>query len=131
MTSRERHGANRPLWDHVHPAIRRIALGLIVWTVGAVWVLFSHSYYGPLLYGVVTLLVGFFVLLPMVLLRMGRQGTEHSPSFGDWMNGQFDTASGPIEAREAAIMILLIPMAVAFGMTALGVIEFLTAEGIL
>jgi hypothetical protein len=131
MKSRERHGANRPLWNHVHPAIRRIALGLIVWTVGAVWVLFSHSYYGPLLYGVVTLLVGFFVLLPMTLFRLGRQGLERSPSFGDWMNGRFDTASGPIEAREAAIMILLVPMAVAVGMTALGLIEFLTAEGLL
>jgi len=131
MTNREGHGANRPLWDHVHPAVRHIALGLIVWTLGAVWVLFSHSYYGPLLYGVVTLLVGFFVLLPMILLRMGPQDQGPSSSFHTWLNGRFDTATGPIEAREAAVMILLIPMAVAVGMTALGLIEFLTAEGVL
>jgi hypothetical protein len=131
MTNRERIGANRPLWDHVHPAIRRIALGLIVWTVGAVWVLFSHSYYGPLLYGVVTLLVGVFVLLPMILFRMGRQGSERSPTLGDWLEGRLDTASGPVDARDAAVMILLIPMAVAVGMTALGLAEFLTAEGVL
>jgi hypothetical protein len=131
MTNRERYGANRPLWEHVHPAIRRIALGLIIWTVGAVWVLFSHSYYGPLLYGVVTLLVGLFVILPMILFRIGRRGTERSPSFADWLHGQLDTASGPIDGRDAAIMILLVPMAVAVGMTALGLIEFLTAEGVL
>ena len=131
MVNRERHGANRPVWDHVHPAIRKIALGLIVWTLGAVWVLFSHSYYGPLLYGVVTLLVGLFVLLPIVLLRMGRRDESPSSSFANWLNGRFDTASGPIEAREAAVMILLIPMAVAVGMTALGLGEFLTAEGVL
>jgi hypothetical protein len=94
-------------------------------------VLFSHSYYGPLLYGVVTLLVGFFVLLPMILFRIGRQSAEQSPSLGNWMHGQLDTASGPVDARDAAIMILLIPMAVAVGMTALGLIEFLTAEGFL
>jgi hypothetical protein len=47
------------------------------------------------------------------------------------MHGQLDTASGPVDARDAAIMILLIPMAVAVGMTALGLIEFLTAEGFL
>jgi len=131
MTKRERYGSNRPLWEHVHPAIRRIALGLIAWTIGAVWVLFSHSYYGPLLYGVVTLLVGIFVLLPIVLFRMARQGAEESPSFGTWMHGQLDTASGPVDARDAAIAILLIPIAVAVGMTALGLIEFLTAEGFL
>jgi len=131
MTNRERYGTNRPLWDHVHPFVRHIALALIAWTVVAVWVLFSHSYYGPLLFGVVTLLVAFFVLLPMILFRMGRQGAEHSPTFGDWLHGQLDTASGPIDARDAAIMILLIPMAVAVGMTALGLIEFLTAEGFL
>ena len=131
MTDRERYGANRPLRDHVHPAIRRIALGLIVWTVGAVWVLFSHSYYGPLLYGVVTLLVGVFVLLPMILLRMGPQDKGPPSSFQSWLDGRFDTASGPVEGRDAAIMILLIPMAVAFGMTALGLIEFLVAERVL
>jgi hypothetical protein len=131
MADREKPGANRPLWDHVHPVVRRIALGLIAWTIGAVWVLFSHSYYGPLLYGVVTLLVAFFVLLPMILFRMGRQGDEQSPTFGDWMHGRLDTASGPVDACDAAIMILLIPMAVAVSMTALGLIEFLTAEGIL
>jgi hypothetical protein len=131
MNDRERYGANRPLRDHVHPAIRRIALGLIVWTVGAVWVLFSHSYYGPLLYGFVTLLVGVFVALPMILFRLGPQDKDAPSSFRSWMNGRFDTASGPIEAREAAIMILLIPMAVAAGMTALGLGEYLTAAGLL
>src|SRR5262249_3783992 len=131
MDNRERYGANRPLWSHVHPMIRRVALGLIIWTVGAAGVLFSDSYYGPLLYGVVTMLVGFFALLPMILLRMGRRGAERSPRCGDWMRGQLDPASGPVDARDAAIMILLVPMAVAVGMTALGLIEFLTAEGIL
>jgi hypothetical protein len=62
---------------------------------------------------------------------MGRRDESPSSSFANWLNGRFDTASGPIEAREAAIMILLIPMAVAVGMTALGLGEFLTAEGVL
>ena len=131
MSDRERLGANRPLWDHVHPFVGRVALGLIIWTIGAVWVLFSHSHYGPLLYGVVTFLVSFFVLLPRVLFRIGRQDGEQPPAFREWMHGQLDTATGPVDAGEAALMILLIPMAMAVGMTALGLIEFLTAEGIL
>lgn len=70
MANRERSGANRPLWTDLHPVVGRLALGLIIWTVGAVWVSFSHSYFGPLLFGVVTFLVGIFVLLPRVLFHI-------------------------------------------------------------
>lgn len=75
-------------------------------------------------------MVGFFVLLPLILFRIGRQDGEQAPVCREWMHGRLDTASGPVDARDAAVMILLVPMAVAVGMTALGLIEFLTAEGI-
>jgi len=132
MNHRERIGANRPARLHVHRQVVRIALAAIAWTLAAVWILFSHSYYGPLLFGVVTLLVLMFVVLPWVLLRFGR-GREAEPpvTFREWSDGRFETANGPIEARDAAIMILLLPAAIAVGMTAFGLIEFLTADGIL
>jgi len=132
MRNRESPRANRPLWLGVHPLIPRIALGLIVWSIAAVWVLFSHSYYALLLHGVVTFLVGAFVVVPWVLLRFGRKPDDPpAPKFRDWAHGRFDTASGPIDAREAAIMVLLLPMAVAVGITAFGLIEFLTITGVL
>ena len=80
----------------MHPFVGRIAIGLIVWTVGAVWVLFSHSYYGPLLYGIVTLPVGFFVLLTRVLVRLGPRDAQRPSTFNEWLHGQLDTATGPI-----------------------------------
>jgi hypothetical protein len=132
MTQRERFGANRPRWLHLHPMVGRLAVALIVWAVGAVWVLFG-SYEGPLLYGIVTFLVLTFVALPWTLLRfLRRKGEAAQPStFKDWTGGRFDTASGSIEAGEAAIMILLVPLAVAIGVTGLGLVRILTVLGVL
>ena len=100
-----------------------------------------HSQFGPaaqiavnhplMMFFTLAYVCSWLVFLPMILFRMGQQGAEESPSFGNWMHGQLDTASGPVDARDAAVAILLIPIAVAVGMTALGLIEFLTAEGFL
>jgi hypothetical protein len=131
MNHREAIGGNLPERLHVHRRIVGLALAAIAWTLAAVWILFSHSYYGPLLFGVVTLLVLMFVALPWILLRLGR-GREEQPSlsFREWTHGRFETANGPITAGEAAVMILLLPTTIAVGMTAFGLIEFLSAEGI-
>jgi hypothetical protein len=129
----ERSGQNRPLWLGVHPMVIRLAVGATIWTVAAVWILFSHSYYGILLFSVISFLVTMFLMLPWVLSRIAREtdNPEKHTTFNEWRSGEFDTASGPMKASEAAVMILLIPMAVAVGMTAIGLLELLTAEGVL
>ena len=52
--SRETFGRNRRQSLEVHPVVKRIGIGTVLWTVAAIWILFSHSYYGILLFGVVT-----------------------------------------------------------------------------
>lgn len=84
-----------------------------------------------LLFGVVTFLVGVFVGLPWLLFRLGRNTEPREPNFGSWLDGDFETASGPIDAREAAVLILLVPLSIAVGMTAFGVLAFLSAKGVL
>jgi hypothetical protein len=131
---REGIGANRPAARGVHRAVVRLALGATIWTVLAIWILFSHSYHGILLSGVVTFLAAMFVVLPWVLSRFNRRReppADTAQTFREWREGRFETGSGPVDARDAAIMILLIPMAVAVGMTAIGLLEFLTAAGVL
>jgi hypothetical protein len=129
----ERYGGNRPLWLGVHRTVIRLAVGATIWTIAAVWILFSHSYYGILLFGVVSFLVAMFMLLPWVLSHFARKtdNPDEPATFREWRSGEFDTASGPMKGSEAAVLILLIPMAVAVGMTAIGFLEFLTAEGVL
>ena len=115
----------------VHPVIRRLGIGTILWTVAAIWILFNHSYYGVLLFGVVTLLVAVFVAVPWLLFRLGRRDDASEQSFRDWMDSDFDTASGPVDAREAAVLILLVPLSIAVGMTAFGVLAVLSSAGVL
>jgi hypothetical protein len=123
---------NRRRSVSVHPVVTRLGIGTIVWTLGAIWVLFSRSYYGVLLFGVVTFLVGIFVALPWLLFRFDRKSADPSaPSFRSWLDGDFETASGPMDAREAAVLILLVPLSIAVGMTAFGVLALLSAKGVL
>ena len=115
----------------VHPVIRRLGIGTILWTVAAIWILFNHSYYGVLLFGVVTLLVAVFVAVPWLLFRLGRRDDASEQTFREWMDSDFDTASGPVDAREAAVLILLVPLSIAVGMTAFGVLAVLSSAGVL
>ena len=123
--------ADRPLWLEVHPLIRRVAVALAIWSLAAIWLLFSHSYYGPLLFGVVTFLVAMFGILPWTLMRVDHEPHDRPVGFREWARGRFDTGSGPISAGEAAVMILLIPAAVAVGITVFGLFDYLTASSIL
>jgi hypothetical protein len=116
----------------VHPVIKRIGIATVLWTVAAIWILFSHSYYGILLFGVVSFLTLIFLAVPWLLSRLGHgRNDARGPTFREWADSDFDTASGPIDAREAAVLILLIPVSIAVGMTAFGIVEFLTAKGVL
>ena len=73
-----------------------------------------------------------FLALPWILLHSRRDPGEHPPSrFRDWTRGELDTASGPIDARHAAIIILSVPVSVAVGLTVFGLLEYLTATGVL
>jgi hypothetical protein len=130
--SRETFGRNRRQSLDVHPVIKRLGIATVLWTVAAIWILFSHSYYGILLFGVVTFLVLIFLAVPWLLPRLGRRRDDTpGPTFREWADSDFDTASGPVDAREAAVLILLVPLSIAVGMTAFGVLAFLSAEGVL
>src|SRR5262245_37032161 len=115
---RETIGANRPAARGVHRTVVRLALGAIIWSVLAGWISFSHRYSGILVFGMVTFLVTGFVVLPWVLSRFKQRReppADEAQTFREWREGTFETGSGPVEGRDAAIMILLIPMAVAVG----------------
>jgi hypothetical protein len=123
---------DRPVWAELHPFISRITLGLAIWSIAAMWIFFDHSYYGPLLFAVVTVLVAIFFALPWILLSSRHDSDEGQPSrFRDWAHGDLDTASGPIDARHAAIIILSVPVSVAVGITVFGLLEYLTAIRVL
>jgi len=116
---------NRPI-DELHPLIYRAIIGLAIWLVLSVWVLFSRGEYEGLTLSVITLffviLIGIPVLLWLTWRRNIGPNERHNyiAPFGEWVSHPFATSTGGISASEAAIQILLPIAAVAFGMTIFG-----------
>ena len=127
--------------DHLHPRIYMAAAGLLVWFVIAAWLLFGGSGYIELALAIISVLVFMTIAIPLALwrtnltarrLNVSSHPTEQrSESLDKWLRGQFVTWTDQERGSTAAIEILLPLAAVAFGITALGVVLELTRAGVL
>jgi hypothetical protein len=133
----------KPSRDGLHPAIYVTIVCLVAWFVLSVWILFGASSYESVTDGVIT---GFFIMvtgIPAAIWLTWRNHPEAHPyertapgegsppgnarlSFRRWASGSFETWTGQQRAWQAAIEILLPIMAVAFGITAFGLVYYLT-----
>jgi len=132
--AREPVARNRPLFDQLHPMVYGAAVGLVAWFALAAWILFDrqNDIWLPLAMVSVLLLVA--VLLPWSLSlvwrrhQMPRQRPPGKTSFHDWRMGDFAVWGSKLHGTDAAIDMLLPLAAVAFGLTAIGIV-FLIAAG--
>jgi hypothetical protein len=131
--ARELVAHNKPVFDQLHPNIYGAAVGLVVWFALAAWILFDRQSDIALLLAVVSVLLLVAVLLPWSLSlvwkkhRMPSQGLPIQPSFHDWKAGDFAVWGSKLHGTHAAVDMLLPLAAVAFGLTALGVVFLITA----
>jgi hypothetical protein len=119
--------------EHLHPLIHMAAAGLLIWFVMAAWLLFSGSGYIDLALSMISVLVLMALVIPLALWRanMTSRATEQKPETLDsWLRGRFATWTGYEKGSTAAIEILLPLAAVAFGITALGIVLELTRAGV-
>jgi hypothetical protein len=118
--------------DQLHPFVYLAIIGLALWFVLSVWGFASDGYTDYLL-AVVSGFVVIAVAIPLVLSRIARKRPnkpeERTKSLGDWAAGEFNTWQGRVKGTNAAIEILLPIAAVAFGMTAFGIVLHFTAHG--
>jgi hypothetical protein len=116
------------------------AAGLLVWFVIAAWLLFGGSGYIELALAIISVLVFMAIAIPLALWHTNltaqrsdvsspatKQATE---SLAKWLRGRFDTWTDHERGSTAAIEILLPLAAVAFGITALGIVYELTRAGV-
>ena len=114
--------------DELHPRIYAALIGLTIWLVLSVWVLFSRGSYVGLSDSIVTLFFAVFVGIPVMLWLSWRHNAEpqdqnrEAAPFGEWAANSFATWTGGISGREASIQILLPIAAVAIGMTIFGLV---------
>lgn len=126
---------NRPVFDQIHPNIYGAAVGLVGWFALAAWILFDRQSDIALPLGIVSVLLLVAVLLPwslsLVWKRHAMPDQRHpgSTSFHDWRIGDFAVWDSKLHGTHAAIDMLLPFAAVAFGLTAIGIVFLICARG--
>jgi hypothetical protein len=137
------------VFDELHPVVHKAAAGLLIWFVVAAWLLFSGAGYIELALGMVSMLVFMALAIPTTLWRAGaaarrareaadaatesagKPTAETSPmTFRAWLRGRFATWTDVEKPSTAAIEVLLPLAAVAFGLTAIGVVFQLARAGV-
>ncbi|HVG51770.1 MAG TPA: hypothetical protein VM867_09075 [Xanthobacteraceae bacterium] len=121
----------RPVSDGLHPAIYGAMIGLAVWFVVSAWMFFGTDSYAGWLDVVVTALFVMAVLLPLVLWSVWWRHihADHERArFRDWRRGEMDTWQCRLGASEASFQVLLPIAAVAFGITAIGIVFHLASH---
>lgn len=118
--------------DRLHPRVYTAMAMLAGWIAAAVWA-FGTDRYADYLLAIVSGFLFIVVVLAYVLSRVGTRDpgartanqTEVAPqteTFRDWALGEFDTWQDRVKASSAAVEILLPMAAIAFGMTAIGLV---------
>jgi len=136
--------------DRLHPLVHIAAAALLTWFVVAAWLLFGGAGYIDLALAMVSVLVFMALAIPAALLRTNitarrssiaadatkdadlkdaDESEQTSERFGYWLRGQFATWTDCERSSTATIEILLPLAAVAFGITALGIVFDLTRAG--
>lgn len=120
-----------PPSDHLHPGVYIAIASLVLLFVVSAFVSFAGREADYLL-AVVT---GFFVIvmaIPYLLWRVWRRHGDVKPAAGerlqDWAAGDLETWQSRLTGRAAATQVLLPIAAVAFGMTAIGIVLLLVAH---
>ena len=126
--TRELAHHNRPVFDQLHPNVYKAAVGLVALFVLAAWSLFDRQNDIGLPLAMVSVLLLVAVLLPWSLslvwqkYEMGHRRHPEKISYRDLKIGDFAVWGSKLRGTHAAIDMLLPLAAVAFGLTALGIV---------
>jgi hypothetical protein len=130
---RELAAHNKPVFDQLHPRVYAGAIGLVAWFALAAWILFDRQDDIGLPLAMVSVLLFVAVLIPLALVLVWRRHrAPHHPhpeatSFREWRAGDFAVWGSRLRATDAAIDLLLPLAAVAFGLTAIGIVFLICA----
>jgi hypothetical protein len=134
VMTRELANHNRATFEQLHPAVPKMAAGLVAWFVLMAWVFFDRQSVVGLPLAFVTLL---FVVVGLLLGAVYLVWQRHRPAhtrhpneilFRDWSTGNFAVWDGKLHGGQAAIQILLPIAAAAFGLTAIGIVFLICAN---
>ncbi len=122
---REAPAAKKKASRELHPVIYKGIIALALWLIASIWSLARTSEVDFVLV-VVSGFIFFTVLVPATLWwtwRRHQPERKEEESFQSWMSRPFDMWQGRTSGTDAAVEILLPIAAVAFGMTALALVQ--------
>ena len=131
--ARELVAHNRPTFDQLHPNIYKAAVALVAWFALAAWVLFDRENDIGLPLAMVSTLLLVAVVPPWSLSlvwqrhRMADRRHPEKIFYRDWKTGDFAVWGSKLRGAHAIDMLLPLA-AVAFGLTALGIVFLICAN---
>ena len=123
---------DRPASSGLHPYVYAAIAALALWFIVSVWVAFASDGYTDWLLAVVSGFILILMALPFVLSRVTRDdaddGAPRRP-FRGWAARELDTWQYRLKGANAAVEVLLPIAAIAFGMTAIGIVALVVSHG--
>ena len=124
----------RPALNDLHPYVYAGIAALAIWFVLAVWWSFAVDGYTDFLLFVISGFILTFVSFALVLSRVSRGDDDEGArvsrrSFRGWAAREFDTWQYRLKGANAAAEVLLPIAAIAFGMTAIGIVALVVSRG--
>jgi hypothetical protein len=133
--AKQRRGAARPTSNFLHPVVYKAAVALALWFALSAWLLFKGGNEMGLVLAFVSVPILMAIAIPYALSRVPRRPRTSDAASGtrrsvrEWMSRDFETTYGRRKGWSATVEILLPLAAVAFGMTAIGIVLCLTVAG--
>jgi hypothetical protein len=115
----------------LHPVVYAALAACTLWIVAAIWAFFARDLYSAVQLGVATVFAAMFLATPLVLSRLSGRRNGPTARFREWADGEMEIIDGTVEAKHAFAMVLTAPIACAVGITAIGLVAWLTAIGIM
>ncbi|MGH6826989.1 hypothetical protein, partial [Methyloceanibacter sp.] len=109
----------------VHPVAIEVALAAALWFIAVTWVSFARGAEVDWDLVVVTLFFIFFFALFLFTASRGLKDPrwrQRNTSFREFLDSEVETATGPMRGREVLLEIAVMPVALAFAATVIGLI---------
>lgn len=125
----------RPALNHLHSYVYAGIAALVIWFVLAVWWSFAADGYTDYLLFVVSGFILTFVSFALALSRVSRGDDVEAGAaplrrtFRGWASREFNTWQYRLKGGNAAAEVLLPIAAIAFGMTAIGIVAHVVSHG--